>query len=86
MKFSPRLRDSHLPGNPKLFRLKPTGDPIRPHRLQLTLPYWALNSIELQRWIWGFKEQVRVVSPSTLVQQFQTDLKTIGALYQHEEM
>ena len=86
MKFSPRLRDSHLPGNPKLFRLKPTGDPIRPHRLQLTLPYWALNSIELQRWIWGFKEQVRVVSPSTLVQQFQTDLKTIGAIYQHEEM
>jgi len=86
MKFSPRLPNSHRPGNPKLFRLKPTGDSHHPHRLQITLPYWALQGIELQRWIWGFKQQVRVISPPELVEQFRAEVRALDALYNYEQM
>lgn len=81
IKFSPRLPDSSRPGHPRLFRLKPTGDPIRPHRFQVTLPYWALEGIDLQRWIWGFKDQVQVVSPPELVKRIREEVNAIGLLY-----
>jgi len=77
IQLSPRLPDSMRPGNPKIFRLKPTGDPIYPHRFQVKLPYWAIKGIDLQRWIWGFKAEVRVMSPPDLVEQLRQDVKAI---------
>ena len=75
------LPDSSRPGHPRLFRLKPTGNPIRPHRFQVKLPYWALEGIELQRWIWGFKDQVQVVSPPEQVKRIREEVNAIGLLY-----
>lgn len=81
IRLSPRLSDSTRPGNPKLFRLKPTGDPLHPHRCQLTLPYWAWKNIDLQRWIWGFQDGVRVIAPPKWVTDLRQRLTAIAALY-----
>jgi len=70
------------PKNSKLFRLKPTGDPAHPHRCQLILPYWAWKNVDLQRWILGFKHEVRVISPPEWVVDFRGWVQAIAALYE----
>ena len=87
LKFSPRLPQSTRPGHPKLFHLPPTGHPTLPHRLQVQLPYWALESVDLKRWILGFEAQVRVIQPQDLVVQFQRDAQAMMVHYgEHEEL
>ena len=48
---------------------------------QSYLPYWALEGIDLQRWIWGFKDQVQVVSPPEQVKRIREEVNAIGLLY-----
>ena len=81
IQLSPRLPESTHLSNPKLFRLKPTGDPHYPHRFRVQLPPWALQGIDLQRWIWGFKMNVRIISPLDLAAQFRQEARAIEALY-----
>ncbi|MGA0200457.1 MAG: kinase, partial [Prochlorotrichaceae cyanobacterium] len=81
IQLSPRLPESQRSSDPKIFCLKATGDPLHPHRFQVQLPYWALDGVDLQRWVWGFKEQVRVVSPAPWVAKFRQDAEAIGLLY-----
>jgi hypothetical protein len=85
MQFSPRLADADRSSNPQLFCLDPTGDSVHPHRLQVELPYWALDGVDLQRWIWGFKEEVRVVSPEGFVEEFRQKLGTMTEFYSTPE-
>ena len=81
IQLSPRLPESQRSSDPKIFCLKATGDALHPHRFQVQLPYWALDGVDLQRWVGGFKEQVRVVSPAPWVAKFRHDAEAIGLLY-----
>lgn len=76
MKMSPPLAGGLNHSLPKsLFSLPQTGDQDFPHRFQVTLPQWALDDVDLWRWIVGFGGQVKVVQPQELMEK----VKAIGA-------
>lgn len=81
IRLSPRLPDSRRPSDPKIFCLKSTGDPTYPHRFQVQLPSWALKGVDLCRWVWGFKADVRVVSPPNFVAELRQDAAAMDLLY-----
>jgi predicted kinase len=81
IRLSPRLPDSRRPSDPKIFCLKPTEDPTYPHRFQVQLPYWALQGIDLRRWVWGFQAKVRVVSPVEFVAHLRQAAEAMDRLY-----
>ncbi|NER30489.1 MAG: WYL domain-containing protein [Symploca sp. SIO1C4] len=76
MKMSPPLAGGlNRSWSKSLFSLAPTGDQDFPHRFQVRLPQWALDDVDLWRWIVGFGGQVKVVHPQELVEK----VKAIGA-------
>ncbi|WP_083998094.1 WYL domain-containing protein [Picosynechococcus sp. PCC 7003] len=68
MKMSTRISGSPAHRKQAPYTLPPSSDQTHPHRFQVTLPKWALNDINLLRWIVGFGEQVKVVNPRELVE------------------
>lgn len=52
--------------HPDLFSLPRSSDSKYPHRLQITLPIWSINDIDLRRWVLGFGAQVKVVAPISI--------------------
>ena len=79
--FSPHLNPTRAT-DPKLFCLLPTGNPTHPHRVQVILPNWAWDNIDLKRWILGFDSKVKLVSPDKRVTEFRQLLQQTAALYE----
>lgn len=95
IKFSKRGdRPNQTEDDTKLFCLKPTGDIQFPHRLQLTLPQWSVGNlneqenidregdIDLQKWILGFKNQVKVIAPPEFVNKIKAIATEMADIYQ----
>jgi hypothetical protein len=80
MKMSPRPSGPSAT-NTKLYSLDPSPDPQYPHRFQVTLPIWSLQDVDLRRWILGFTDQVKVVSPPELVDSLRSWGAAIAKLY-----
>lgn len=94
IKFSKRGdRLNQTEDDGKLFCLKSTGDRTFPHRLQLTLPQWSVGrlnapesidvegDIDLQKWILGFKNKVKVVAPEEFVQKIRAIATEMADIY-----
>ncbi|MEL7034051.1 MAG: ATP-binding protein [Cyanobacteria bacterium J06592_8] len=62
LKMSPPLFGS-LTASKQLFSLNKRKDPQFPNQLQVILPCWSLNDVDLQRWIVGFGGSVKVIKP-----------------------
>jgi len=87
MKMSPRLKDiseSKKVNNKPPFTLKQTNDPDFPNRFQVSVPKWCLDDFDLLRWIVGFGNQVKVISPPELVLKVKEHGNQITRLYQTE--
>lgn len=62
MKMSPKVGKQKSQPT-ALFCLERSPDPHYPNRLQVRLPVWCCEDVELRRWILGFGALVKVVSP-----------------------
>jgi predicted kinase len=80
MKMSPRPSGQSA-ATAQLYSLAPSPDPQYPHRFQVTLPHWSLQDVDLRRWILGFADQVKVVSPPELVETLRTWGQAIAQMY-----
>lgn len=78
-RMSPRISGSSRPKS--IFNLPPTGNSQFPHRLEVVLPRWSPEDVDLKRWILGFGGEVLVVSPEPLRQMIQDAGQAISALY-----
>jgi predicted kinase len=65
----------------KLFSLKSTGDQAYPHRFQVKLPCWNLVDTDLRRWVVGFGDHMKVVSPPEMVESLQEFSAKLAAVY-----
>jgi predicted kinase len=65
----------------KLYSLHKSPDPRYPNRFQVVLPIWALEDVDLRRWIAGFGDQVRVISPPELIDRIRALGDAISHLY-----
>jgi predicted DNA-binding transcriptional regulator YafY len=76
MAMSPPIQE-HPPRNNQskklktLFILNQTDETIFRNRFQVTLPKWALEDVDLFRWIIGFGDQVKVIHPPELVNKIR---------------
>jgi hypothetical protein len=80
MKMSPKLSDPS-PATDGLFCLLRSNDPRYPNRLQVQLPIWSVDDLDLRRWILGFGDSVRVVLPTEIVNRVRQVGEAISALY-----
>lgn len=78
----PREMDSPTPELLKLFSGKRTPDPQFPHRFRVELPGWAVEDIDLQRWILGFGGRVKVMSPPRLQEIVRELGRSIWGVYE----
>jgi hypothetical protein len=81
MKLSPRLATMPKKNDP-LFCLSKSCDKQHPNRMQVELPIWAVQDIELRRWIIGFGDGVKVVSPPDIAQKIHHMGRAIVDLYE----
>jgi predicted kinase len=65
----------------RLFSLKPSSDRQYPHRLQVNLPIWSCDDVDLRRWILGFGADVKVMSPTILRQSIAQIGHRVSELY-----
>ncbi len=80
MKMSPR-NQRQLSQHPHLFCLPASDDPHYPYRLQINLPVWSLDDIDLRRWILGFGADVKVIYPEQLRSHIYQIGQEISNLY-----
>ncbi len=64
MKMSPP--NGKPPSKNGLFSLEKSPDSRFPNRLEVTLPRWCADSIDLRTWLAGFGGQVKIVEPEEL--------------------
>jgi hypothetical protein len=64
-----------------LFKLPISKDVRYPNRFQVKLPVWALKDTDLIRWIVGFGNEVKVVTPPEMVTIFQEFSTKLAAVY-----
>jgi hypothetical protein len=81
MQMSPKLHPNQNRKSAILYSLPKTGDKQFPNRFQVTLPKWMLEDIDLRRWIIGFGDQVKVISPPELVFNIQAHGQRIARVY-----
>ena len=79
MSLPPKGRDRWLPD--RLFTAQLTGDKEFPHRFIVKLPRWSLQDVDLMRWILGFQENVKVVSPIELQEKIGAIGRAMQNLY-----
>ncbi|NJL47731.1 MAG: WYL domain-containing protein [Leptolyngbyaceae cyanobacterium SM2_5_2] len=80
MKMSPKLSDPS-PAVGGLFCLPRSHDPRYPNRLQVQLPRWSVDDVDLRRWILGFGAGVKVITPVEMVDRVRQVGEEIVALY-----
>ncbi|MFM7437875.1 MAG: AAA family ATPase, partial [Snowella sp.] len=86
MAMSPPIQE-HPPRNNQskklktLFILNQTDETIFRNRFQVTLPKWALEDVDLFRWIIGFGDQVKVIHPPELVNKIRKIATQLTHLY-----
>jgi predicted kinase len=86
MTMSPPIQE-HPPRNNQskklktLFTLNQTDETIFRNRFQVTLPKWALEDVDLFRWIIGFGDQVKVIHPPELVNKIRKTATQLTHLY-----
>jgi predicted kinase len=83
MKLSPRDR-RQAAQQPHLFCLPQSQDPQYPHCFQVDLPIWAVDDIDLRRWILGFGADVKIIEPESLRSRIYQMGQEIAALYAPE--
>jgi hypothetical protein len=64
-----------------LFCLEKSPDSRFPNRLEVTLPKWNLDSIELCKWIVSFGGQVIVEEPPELIEKVRETGEGIVGVY-----
>ncbi|EAW35186.1 AAA family ATPase [Lyngbya sp. PCC 8106] len=80
LKMSPPLVGS-VTASKRLFSLNRTKDPRFPNQLQTIFPCWSLNDVDLQRWIVGFGNHVKVIQPLELRVKIQNIGEQIQQIY-----
>jgi hypothetical protein len=86
-----QVRFSPLPNSPRseksrAFSLAPTGDARHPHRMEVCLPDWAWQNVDLRRWIMGFETDVKVASPREWAFELGKALKQTASLYNDSDI
>ena len=79
MKMSPP--NGKAPSTTGLFCLEKSPDTRFPNRLEVTLPKWSLDSVDLWKWIVGFGGQVIVEEPPELVKKVREIGEGIVGVY-----
>jgi len=79
MKMSPP--NGKTPSTTGLFCLEKSPDSRFPNRLEVTLPKWSLDSVDLWKWIVGFGGQVIVEEPPELVKKVREIGEGIVGVY-----
>lgn len=79
MKMSPP--NGKPPSKKGLFCLEKSPDSRFPNRLEVTLPRWCLESIDLRTWLAGFGGQVMVVEPEELREEVRSIGEGIVGVY-----
>jgi predicted kinase len=82
IKMSKPAGSSQQLSKQSIFSLKQSNDVEFPHRFQVTLPCWAIDDINLLRWIVGFGGNVKVVKPEIMVNKVKLIGDTISKIYQ----
>jgi len=81
MQMSPKLNGITPNKKEPMFNLPKTGDPCFPNRFRVQLPCWSVDDIDLQRWILGYGQDVKVVQPPQLVAKFTEISRAMGSIY-----
>lgn len=64
-----------------LFSLEKIPDSPFPNRLEVTLPRWCVDSIDLRTWLAGFGEKVKIVEPKELREKVRSIGEGIVGVY-----
>jgi hypothetical protein len=65
----------------QIFILRPNIPPYQ-YTIEITVPEWSLQDIDLIRWISGWGKEVKVIEPQQLIQPIQAKGQGIQEIYQ----
>ena len=64
------------------FSLKRIPDDQFPYPIEIDIPIWTLKrDIDFKRWILGFRDDIKIESPESLVNEVQETYKSLNTLY-----